>query len=61
MQYLRPRVPDFHPFRSTINHFQDIAPVKVSRMGPVLKLQGAANIFIFGRLPRKVAARIPSW
>ena len=38
-----PRVPNFHPFRSTISCFQDIAHFRIFPLTPMLKFQSAIN------------------
>ena len=41
-----PRVPNFHPLRSTINRFQDIAHFRFFPSTPMLKFQ-SATLFLF--------------
>ncbi len=46
-----PRVPNFRPFRSMINHFQDIAHFRIFPLTPMLKFHSAIQFLNFGRSP----------
>ena len=43
MQHIGPRVPNFHPFRSMLSRFQDIAHFMIFRLTPMLKFQSATK------------------
>ncbi len=45
MQYIRVRVPNFRPFRSTINRFQDVVHFRIFPLTPMLKFQSATKFF----------------
>ena len=53
-QYIGQQVPNFHPFRSTISHFQDIAHFGIFPLTPMLKFQSATDFLIFGRSPKHI-------
>ncbi len=46
MQYIRVRVPNFRPFRSTINRFQDVVHFRIFPLTPMLKFQSATIFFL---------------
>ncbi len=44
-----PRVPNFHPFRSAISRFQDIALLDFFYWTPLLKFQSTIKFLNFGK------------
>ncbi len=44
-QFLRPWVPNFHPFHCTTSHFKDFAHFRIFPLTPMLKFQSATIFF----------------
>ncbi len=52
--FLELRVPNFHPFRSTANTFQDIAHFMIFPLNSILKFQSATYFLKLGWLPKRL-------
>ncbi len=58
MQYMGPRIPNFHPFRSTIRQFQYITHFRIFPLAPMLNFQVQQKLLIFWQILTFIAHMI---